>query len=110
MNEEMKDLREVLFFLTSLANAIGSSLEDDKIDMYDLQHFFTALTSMGAAIAGSEEAIKVLPQLSAEQMNSLVAYAAAELNLPDDNLEETIEEGVELAVKLMAFVRRVSGW
>lgn len=92
----MKDLKEVVKLGISLANALGKSLEDGKVDYGDLINLWPVITDLGDAVAGIDAAYKEFKSLDAAGLGELSAYVKQEFDIPQEHVEVIIESAVEL--------------
>ncbi len=95
-----KDTKELLIFGTTLASGIGRALEDGKLSLRDMSELFSIITTANAAFQGIQNVPEELKDLSKSELQILVAQMKADLDLPNDELEKTIEKGFDFLLKL----------
>lgn len=96
----IKETKEVLDFVFALVTALSKSLDDGKLDLTDALEFLPSLTKAGAAFSDMSLIPAEMADLSDEERQALVAYAKANLDLPDDNLEKNLELAIEVGLYL----------
>lgn len=98
--EGIKETKEVLDFVVSLAGALASGLEDGKLELVDALGFLPALTKAPAAFGDVSKVPAEFKDMSDEERQALLAYAKAELDFSDDELEQKVELGLQVALYL----------
>lgn len=99
--------KELLVFLARLASGIKGALEDGQIGFSDLDELFAPIMASKAAFEGIDVVPKELADLNDEEAAELVSVIQTELDLGGIKAEEITEEGLALAIKLVAFVNKV---
>lgn len=94
-----KELKEILTLIAEIGNGLGAALEDGKLSLLDARHFIGALTASGKAFSGLDKALLELKDLDNKEVQELIDHIKAELDLPQDELEQRIESGFELLKK-----------
>jgi hypothetical protein len=77
----MKETKELVSFIISLAHAFDKSLEDKKLSVSDLPYFFAAMLKAPEAFNGVEKVKSEWQALSFESKQLLVKEIEQELDL-----------------------------
>ena len=101
----VKEIKEVIKFVVLLGNAIGGSLEDGKWGLDDIGKFMPAIAALIPAINGIGIVGDELNDLEDEELAELVEYFKDEFDVPQDDVEDMIENGFDLAVELFDFIK-----
>ena len=96
--------RELVHFVIQFGNALGASLEDGKVGMSDLGHFFGAMTSAAAAFSNMQEIPKELKDLDAAEKMELLLMIEEEFDIPQDELETTLERVLKTGVAIAELI------
>lgn len=91
----IESLKSVLKLGLALGNGIGKAMEDGKVDLTDIVYLMGALQAAPAAFLAVDKVQAEAKDLDASEMAELVAYAKAEFDLADDELEKKIEKSLE---------------
>lgn len=92
-SQNQKELRELLAFGFDTFEAFQTSLADDgRITRKDLPNFFTPGLSVTAAFDKLGNPVKRWNGLSKTEKFDLITFAASRFDLPDDQLEDLIED------------------
>ena len=92
----VKETKEVLAFVFSMANAIKISLADGDFDWYDAKNFVDPLKKIAPAVENIDEVIPELEDLSVDEIIELAKYSMTELGLGGDiNVDEEVDAAVE---------------
>ena len=105
----MKETKEVLEFVISLANSLGESLEDGKISYSDALSLWGPLNKIGDAIEGLNKVAYEIGSMTKEDMDDLIEFAKTELELPQDRVEAMIESALEIGARLLMLVGQFKG-
>lgn len=102
-----KELKEVLSFICSLANSIGDVAEDGKMNLADATHLVPLLYKLPSAVDGMAEIPSEVSELSQEDVEELVKMVKDELDIPQDKIEDAIEDGIDLCLRLYALAQKL---
>lgn len=100
----IKDLKEFLAFSIALGNAIGSALEDGKINITDAFKFFPALRLAQPAFDGIENVWPELQDLDQQEHDELLAYVVKNFKIPQARAEAYIEVAFEFGLGLVRLI------
>lgn len=101
----MKESKEVLKFAIELGEALEAAMQDKKFEVAELSLLVAPLMQVGPAFEGIDKVGQEIKASTAEQKAELIAYVKEELDLKNDDVEKTIEEALDLALKIHAFVQ-----
>lgn len=101
----MENLKKVVTIAAVLGNVSGAALQDGKIGIEDMAHI-GQLVMIFPAFAGIEFAkiadeVKDFNMADAEE---LVKHFKEQFNIPQDNLEVTIEKVLDIVVRVTALL------
>ena len=105
----VKELSEVVSFVCALANGIAESAKDGAITLGDASYLFPLILKLPSAVGGFDkipDEVKDLDDSEIEQIKNLVKD---ELDLPNDVIEASIENSIEVAVQLYSLVKKLHG-
>lgn len=103
-----KELKEILSFMCSLANAIGDATADDgKISRAEALGMLPLLYNVPSAFGGITEIPSEVAELSQEDIEELAQMVKDELDIPQDKIEEAIEDGIDLCLRLYALAQKL---
>jgi hypothetical protein len=105
----LKETKEVLDFVISLGEALASSLEDGSLTVSDMINFWEPVSSVASAVDGFEDVLTEIQSLTGDDLEHLADYIEDEFDIHDDDLEQRIEDGLDVAVKLLKFVAAFRG-
>ena len=80
----VKETKEVLAFVFSMANAIKISLADGDFDWYDAKNFVDPLKKIAPAVENIDEVLPEIEDLSVDEIVELAKYSMTELGLGGD--------------------------
>jgi len=103
----MKECKEVLSFLFSLNNAYWKAIEDGSISIGDLVFLYETLKTAGPAIEGIEKVLEEFQNMTAEDLEELKAFVVQEFDIPNDAVEQVIENGVKLVLDVVGFFMKL---
>lgn len=103
--EGIESLKKLLSLGLELGNAVGVSLEDGKLSFDDLSNFMGVLGKVGPAVEGFANVQKEIKDLTVEEIRELNRYVTDNFDIPQDELEGRIEQGMTLAVALYEYVK-----
>lgn len=102
MDDNLKDVKELLSFGFGLTGAVISSLADGRVGITDLSHLLPVLPKLGPAIEGAHKIPGSLRDMTDEDCKKLCDWAKAEFNLVNDELEAKIEIVLQMVMQLIA--------
>ncbi len=100
--EKHKDLKELLSFGLSLIQAGESALADGKFDLSDVIKFWEPLQKFNDALDGAANIPKSLSSLSTAEAKSIYGWASKEFDLKNDNIENIVEKGLNIALLIIS--------
>jgi hypothetical protein len=100
----IKESKEALDFVLSLASAVGKAVEDGEVSFGDVMHFVGPLRKAGDAFENGKGILPELKDLDAAERAELLALAKEKLDLPNDELEAMVEKGFDAVDKLYEVV------
>jgi len=103
----MKELKEVLCFAVCLGNALGESLKDGELTYGDSMNFWEPLSKLSEAAEGIETVVDEIKGLDESKTAELMAFVKAELDLPQDGIEEAIEAGLDIAIGVCKYIKLI---
>jgi hypothetical protein len=98
----MENVSKLIITVGHLANIVGKTFEDKKVDLADLVHLIPlikevqSLASVDFKNLGAE-----FKSYSPAQMAAIRDAFKAEFNIPQDQLEETVERVFSIAVMIL---------
>lgn len=111
----VKETKEVLAFVFSMANAIKISLADGDFDFWDAKNFVEPLKKIAPAVENIDEVLDELEDLSWDEILELAKYSMTELGLGGDievaeeveSAAEQVEEAIEMGKSLLKLVGNI---
>lgn len=100
------NLKTVIGFGISLGNGLGNMFSEPEAD-FDLNDAFNLLpllVGIPNVLDSFPEAKSELLDLDDEEKQALIEWVDEEFDLPQDNLEQRIEDAVELAFHVVRYV------
>ena len=101
----IKELSEVVEFVCSLANVVGTAAEDGKITIGDATHLIPLLYKLPSAVDGIAEIS--FADLSLSDLELINKKIRDNLDLPSEKVELAVEEALEIALKLYTLVQKL---
>lgn len=101
----IKETKEVLSFVISLANAVGNAAADGEIGFGDIGELYKPMTKAMSALGGLGDVPAEIGDLSVEEMEQLVAMVKEEFDIPEDAVESAVEGGLDVVLKLYKLVK-----
>jgi len=102
-----KDTIELVIFQGRLFTGVGFAINDGKLTFTDAIYFKDALTAALPAYMGIKN-VKLSDLKDAENRAEMVSIFAAEFDIPQDDIEELVEEGLELALRNYEFAKKLT--
>jgi hypothetical protein len=111
----VKETKEVLAFVFSMANAIKISLADGDFDFWDAKNFIEPLKKIAPAVENIDEVLPELEDLSWDEILELAKYSMTELGLGGDinivaeveSAAEQVEDAIEMGRSLLKLVGNI---
>tara|TARA_B100000949_G_scaffold202066_1_gene190393 strand:+ start:411 stop:764 length:354 start_codon:yes stop_codon:yes gene_type:complete len=111
----VKETKEVLAFVFSMANAIKISLADGDFDFWDAKNFVEPLKKIAPAVENIDEVLPELEDLSWDEILELAKYSMTELGLGGDiniaseveSAAEQVEEAIDMGRSLLKLVGNI---
>jgi len=111
----VKETKEVLAFVFSMANAIKISLADGDFDFWDAKNFVEPLKKIAPAVENIDEVLPELEDLSWDEILELAKYSMTELGLGGDiniaseveSAAEQVEDAIEMGKSLLKLVGNI---
>lgn len=101
-----KETKEVIDLAIALGTGIAASLEDKKISFDDLPNFWAVLFKVMPAFEGLDQ-VQVEFELATEaETTELKAYIKEQLDLPDEQMEEFIEDAFAAVLDIWMLVKK----
>jgi hypothetical protein len=104
MTDKNKDLKDIIAFILSMANAIGRSLEDGRISVVDAVNFVDPAFKLGEAFAGIGNAVKQFDDLTDEDKAEIYDYIDYNFDIDTDSVEPAVESCLKAAICLCDLV------
>jgi hypothetical protein len=104
----MKETTDLVMAVISLANGVGQAVADDgKIDVTDTVYLIEFMGSLPAAASGAEKIPGEIENMTDEQRTDLIALVKAKFDIPQDNVEEVLEDALTVAEDLVCLFAKV---
>tara|TARA_B100001013_G_C24339795_1_gene335964 strand:- start:12 stop:365 length:354 start_codon:yes stop_codon:yes gene_type:complete len=111
----VKETKEVLAFVFSMANAIKISLADGDFDFWDAKNFVEPLKKIAPAVENIDEVLPELEDLLWDEILELAKYSMTELGLGGDiniaseveSAAEQVEEAIDMGRSLLKLVGNI---
>lgn len=104
----IEELKDVIVFSVSVAEALGRTLEDGKFDWQESLHFIKSMTKLPAAIEGISQVELELGDLTDEEKVE-IEKLIEELNMPVEKTEVIVEKALAIAVDLTELIAIFKG-
>jgi hypothetical protein len=92
----MKETKELLKLAISVFNSIGSVMQDGKVEYAEvISELVRIAPSVPAAIDGSGLILSEVKDIDEQEIEELKAFIVQEFDIPQENLEEFIEDHIE---------------
>lgn len=101
---EVDKIKAVLEFPLSLHMAYDKAKADGQLDVSDLGYLLDPLGKLPGSITGAKEALTQVKDLDAAERDDVLAWAKASYDIADDELEQKVEAGLELALSVAKFL------
>ncbi len=109
MTEGVKESTEFLLMFLKSLNGLGKSLQDGKLSLTDSMYFLSAVKEAPAAFSGMGKIPAELADLDDAEKSIMKQLIEKELDLPQDQVEEYLEQALKLLVSVADLVRYFGG-
>jgi len=99
MSHGNEKLIKLVGLIAHTGNAIGESLEDGKLSIFDLTNFFGLLGEL-SVLSEIDDIIIELGKLDESKIKEIVEHAKKEFDISNDALENKIESGLEMLERI----------
>ena len=103
----IKETKEMVKFAMSIANAVGSALEDGEASVSDLFEFTSALMAAKPALDGASDIPAELADMDDAEKTELKNYIATEFDIPQEGIERVAEICLRASVDLIDMVAEI---
>jgi len=103
----IKETKDAMEFLLALHNGVQVSMEDGKINFFDLPNLVKPMLKLSAAMEGMKSIPAELSELDADEVAEIKEMFKSQFDLADDVLEAKIEEGLGALLMLGKFLGEV---
>ncbi len=105
----LKQLGDILDLGISLGNAFGESMEDGVLSYSDAFNFATPLMKIAPAIDGGLDGLQEAWDADEADRELLKAYFKEKFDLPQDDIEQRIEEALVFVFSLIGYLKTWMG-
>lgn len=109
MAEQLKEFKELVVFVAVLGNGIGEALDNGKLEISDILKLLPALRLSKDAIDGLNEIPAELMEADEEMIANLRQQFIDDFDIPQDEVEATVERAWNAAFYLLDLVRSFLG-
>lgn len=109
MAEELKDFKELVKFVTALANGVGDSLEDGKFSITEILKLLPAVRMSKEALDGIENIPSSLLEAEGDAVEDLRQWFIDEFDIPQDQVEAMVERAWNAAFYVLELIRGFLG-
>jgi len=96
--DKLKETKELVKFIISLVNQSSKALQDKEVTAKDAVLLFEPLRLAGAAIKDINLVLPELLGMDETMANELSEFIKSELDLPNDRVEEFVEDIISLSI------------
>lgn len=104
MTSNVKETKEMLRFVLSLANVMSEIMDDGKVSLLELPKLLVPFRLMPAALKDVKMIVAEFKDLSKEEVDELTQEFMKEFNLKQDEIEAMIEKGMLVAAELAKII------
>ena len=101
MNVGIKETKEVLNFIVSLANASAKMMDDGKISLMELPMFISPITKLPSALEGLSSVPAEVIDLNEKEKQELITFVQEKLELPADKAEKIVIASFKAALGIL---------
>lgn len=105
MQDQLKEVKELLKFVIALGMGFDKAYADKKIGVEDLGLLVAPLMLAGPALENVNTVVATLKAATPEQLQELDAFVKVELKLENAKIEFIIEKAIDLALAIYEFVQ-----
>lgn len=102
----VKETQELIKFAAELDNAAGLIMQDDRFSWDEIIQLVPALIALPAAISGITEVPGEMGDLDQTEKTALAQYLADEFDIPQEQLEEAVEDHLKTALDIWMLVNK----
>lgn len=106
MNNNVKELRELLLFVFTIHKAIAEVLEDKKVKIWEVFKFSQVLPTIEPAFEDLGNPVDRYNSLTAEEKQELYQSLRQYFDIPNDELETLVESSIANAAELVSLGSR----
>lgn len=103
------NLKKLLKFGFGTTEQIAEALKDGKFTWPEAFGFVDEISEIPGVVKAIPDVMKELSELSEEETTELHEFAKSEFDIPNDAVEEFVEDGLIWAIKTIALVKRFGG-
>ena len=96
----IEDLKIMVSFLVSMANAVGRSLEDGDVSVWDVRHFIDPASLAIPAFRNAGDALKQFDDMDDIEKQEIYEHIDELFDLEFDHVEEYVQKALKAAVAL----------
>lgn len=97
----IKETKEGLALVYAIVNATGRTLQNGKVSLTDLPHWFPVSAKVGPAVDNFKAIWPELKDLSKSESDELLRWTQQELDIPQDQVEHWLELAVGVLLRLV---------
>lgn len=98
------NLKQMISFMVSMANAVGRSLEDGDLSVWDVRHLWDPMTLAIPAFKNAKSALQEFDDMSDDEKQLIYDHIEEEFDLDYDYVESYVQKGLEAAVAFGDFL------
>jgi hypothetical protein len=102
----IEETKDVIEFVAKLGNGIAESVADGKWSFTDVTNFIPSATKVFSAIEGIDKVDDELLDLDEEEKAELIEFVIEQFDIPQDNAEKIIEEGLDQILNFFMFIKK----
>jgi hypothetical protein len=100
----MTNIKTVLGFIIGLTESLAISLEDGEISVGDVLNFWEPVKTLPDLVDAMDGLAAEASSLTPEQLAELVEWVKEEFDIPQDNIEATVEAFMDAGIKVMGAI------
>ena len=101
----LKETAEMLAFALALGNKLGQASTDGVIDFKDMALFLGPMLKLTEALNGADKIPGELRSMTSEDQALLEAYVIDNFDIPQDKIEERIEQGLAFGMAAFKYLK-----
>jgi hypothetical protein len=106
----IKETKDIVTLGASLSEAVYHSLKDGRVSFGDYVNFIPVLGDLLPALGGIEEIPGEIVDLDEAEMDELKLHFKSEFDIPDDLIEEFVENALEMGQLVLSQVKLFRAW